>query len=474
MATSDPSPPDPKSILTSLIDAFNGLDPVLRYGGLITVVGVVILWLTGVFPEIFLIYPALALVAYLVYALYNRHLDYRDRQLEYGHKLEELKEKHRHKEATSRSNREESQEPVDEKITPPSTGNEMISALQKHAVVDHEILIGVDELLTRIREYLLDPGGSWIISLFGQGGLGKTALAYEAVKQYAGQAGFTRFAWVSAKQRYYSSRGELQSRDDVKLQWADLVREAADQLRFEMGYSRTEWLNDFEKGIRQLPPNEKCLIVIDNLETVEDIEVVEYLDDPHHSQKGVIKPHKIIITTRKSIQEHSYNVREIPLQGLKSNSTYELIRLLGRGNRDIEEADSEKLRPIFEATEGNPLLIKLIVSRFLFSRKPLGVILKELKEKGQLKEFLYLQSVRELEQRFNGDVSKQLMTAFCFSIAGEALTYDKLFHDSGISDEKLFGEVLKFACDLSLIRVSGLDTRYSIHSLLWEFICRED
>ncbi|MFZ0547271.1 MAG: hypothetical protein WAM60_17630, partial [Candidatus Promineifilaceae bacterium] len=83
MMTPDPTPPDPKPIITALIDAFNGLDPILRYGGLITVVGVVILWLTGVFPEIFLIYPALALIVYLFYALYSRHLDNEAKLIEY-------------------------------------------------------------------------------------------------------------------------------------------------------------------------------------------------------------------------------------------------------------------------------------------------------------------------------------------------------------------------------------------------------
>ena len=67
------SGPD-KSILTALIDAFRGLPPILSFVGLISVVGVLILSLTGVLPEIFLIYPAIGLAAFLIYAyLNNRH-----------------------------------------------------------------------------------------------------------------------------------------------------------------------------------------------------------------------------------------------------------------------------------------------------------------------------------------------------------------------------------------------------------------
>jgi hypothetical protein len=144
MTTPDPSPPDPKPLLTALIDAFNGLEPILRYGGLITIVGVVILWLTGVFPEIFLIYPALALVAYLFYALYNRHLDNQARQLEYQNKLDELKEIHRHKEAAIPSRPQGGPETAGEPTTQPSPKKEKIST---------------DEWQRRYMEYLVQLCG---------------------------------------------------------------------------------------------------------------------------------------------------------------------------------------------------------------------------------------------------------------------------------------------------------------------------
>lgn len=350
----------------------------------------------------------------------------------------------------------------------------LANALQR-AIVDHKKLFGVDDLVDDIQEYLLSPESGWIISLFGEGGVGKTALAYEIVRQYGEQSGFARFAWVSAKQRYYSVTGELRNRENVQLQWVDLTRQIADQLGLELGYSRTEWLDDFRREIRQLPAGEKVLIVIDNLETIEDIGVVEYLDSARGLDGGIIKPHKVVITTRRSVIACSENVVEKEIKGLKPHSAYELIRFLSRGNRDVETAINEELKPILDITEGNPLLIKLVVNRFLVSHRPLGVILNELKEMDpQLKEFLYLQSFKELERAFDKDVPAQLMRSFCPSIGGELLTYGQLIRYSGITDEQIFRDALKLACDLSLIRVSGLDTRYSIHSLLWKFVCKEE
>ena len=67
------------------------------------------------------------------------------------------------------------------------------------------------------------------------------------------------------------------------------------------------------------------------------------------------------------------------------------------------------------------------------------------------------------------------MNSFCPRTASEQLTYEQLRTYSGIADQAVFEQARKLACDLSLIRVSGasLDTRYSIHSLLWEFTCKD-
>ena len=154
------------------------------------------------------------------------------------------------------------------------------------------------------------------------------------------------------------------------------------------------------------------------------------------------------------------------------------IRFLGRGNPTISSAKDTILRPILDITEGNPFLIKLIVRRFLVSRKPINLVLQELKELNsasiakEVKDYLYVQSLQELEQTVGEDVARQIMNAFCPSVAGELLSYEQLFRYSNITDKELFERARSLACDLSLIRVSGLDSMYSIHSLLWEFTCK--
>lgn len=63
------------------------------------------------------------------------------------------------------------------------------------------------------------------------------------------------------------------------------------------------------------------------------------------------------------------------------------------------------------------------------------------------------------------------MNAFCPLSAGESVDYDDLLRYSGIEETEPFHNALRLACDLALIRSLKLNSKYSIHSLLWNFIC---
>lgn len=180
----------------------------------------------------------------------------------------------------------------------PTTDEKLRAILRNNAVVDHMQLFGVDEPMKRLREFLNAPSGGWIISLHGEGGIGKTALAYEIAARFAANAGFTRVAWVSAKTSQLLPDGRWLRSSSAELRWAQLVKKMADQLGIVLGENSAGWLRDFPRAIRALPPGEKCLLIVDNLETVDDInEVINFLCGSTTSTQ-IVKPHKIFITTR--------------------------------------------------------------------------------------------------------------------------------------------------------------------------------
>lgn len=344
------------------------------------------------------------------------------------------------------------------------------SILRTHAIVDHTQLFGVDSLLQKLRDDLFAQQAVWVISLCGEGGLGKTAIAYEAVSRYADSAGFTRVGWVSAKTLQLLPEGVLLRVGSAELHWSNLLKQLADQLDIHLGDNSSGWITDFQRGIRSLTPEERCLLIVDNLETVDDVnEAIQYL-----GSNAVVNPHKILLTTRHALLGQVQYLVERRVKGIELVPALRFIRFLG--NDDIEQASDDELRPIVEITEGNPLLMKLFITRFLTSHLPLTFVLAELQAVHQrlgrnIIDYLYAESLSILEQQCGQDASHWLLNAFCPLGAGESVSYEALHAYSGIADEQLFRDTLRVACDLSLIRTSKLNSRYSIHSLLWKFVC---
>ena len=342
--------------------------------------------------------------------------------------------------------------------------------LRNNAVVDHTQLFGVDTFIEKMKDDIFAPQGAWIISLCGEGGLGKTAITYEAVARYAASAGFTRVGWVSAKTLQLLPDGVLLRDGSAELHWSSLVKKLADQLDIHLGDNSSGWITDFQRGIRSLSPGERCLLIVDNLETVDDVdEAVQYL-----GSNALVNPHKILLTTRHALLGKVQYLVERHVKSLELEPALRFIRSLG--GDVVEQASDDELRPIIEVTEGNPLLIKLFVTRLLMSHLPLAFVLAELQAVNQrlgrnIIDYLYAESLSMLQQHCGKDASRWLLNAFCPLGAGDSVSYEALRTYSGIEDEEMFRNTLRVACDLSLIRTSKLNSHYSIHSLLWNFVC---
>ncbi len=119
------------------------------------------------------------------------------------------------------------------------------------------------------------------------------------------------------------------------------------------------------------------------------------------------------------------------------------------------------------------------MTRFQTSHLPLHIVLTEHQRVRQkigkdIVNYLYVGSLQTLENRYGPDTARAIMGAFCPISAGESINYHDLLTYSGIPEERVFQETLGMACNLSLIRASRLSCQYSIHSLLWQFICGVD
>lgn len=351
---------------------------------------------------------------------------------------------------------------------------------RRHALVDHDRPFGIDAVVGRVAATLCSPSAAQLVSLFGDGGIGKTTVAYEAARACAARGHFERIAWASAKNMSAGTHHDGPP-DLVVAYWLDVVRSIADQLGLDLGVSKALWEKDVARGLRLLTADRAFLVVVDNLESTEDAQgAVDRL-----AALGLTGQHRVVVTTRWSVQVGFSPVQEFRVTSMRRDDALALIRHLGSTDGDLGSAPEEQLGPILDVTEGNPFLIKLVVRHYLATHRSLDVVIGDLRDLAdgstdgppalghRVREHLYLRSLTELERRCGGESANQLMACFCLKEKGEYSTYDELMEISGIGSESTFRQTLVEACRLALVRSSDMNRRYSVHSLLHEFTCRQ-
>jgi formylglycine-generating enzyme required for sulfatase activity/energy-coupling factor transporter ATP-binding protein EcfA2 len=91
MTTPEPPSPDPQSVLTTLIEAFAKLPPLLSYGGLVLIAAIVLAWLTGNLSDLLLAIPAVVIVAFIVYAYLSNRFEMEKETLKARQESEKLR-----------------------------------------------------------------------------------------------------------------------------------------------------------------------------------------------------------------------------------------------------------------------------------------------------------------------------------------------------------------------------------------------
>ena len=342
----------------------------------------------------------------------------------------------------------------------------------KFAVVDHEALFGVDAELERLGVLLGNRDGDWIISIFGPPGAGKTTLAYAAVKRYAARAGYRRIAWVSAKSARMTPLGEVERTRRAAMDWRDVLRDVAARLELGIPDNPMTVEKELPRSLAALADHDPCLIVVDNLETVQDARAaIQYLE-----QKLVTRPHKVVLTTRESASTpNSHSVRERRWDGLLPDAARQYAEYLGQDSPGLELSRMD-LDEVAAASEGIPLLIKLIVRLAMFGAQPVRDVVDRIHDSradvgASVGDYLYAESLNALASRVGQGEAGMTMNAFCVKVGGESLTADEFYRLSRLPDRKTFERAKAAACQLALVRSLAGNTRFTVHSLLHRFVC---
>jgi len=352
-----------------------------------------------------------------------------------------------------------------------------ISNWMRSAVVDHEALFGIDTTLKRLGAQLGNNDGDWISSIFGSPGAGKTTLAYETVKQHAAKTGYQRIAWVSAKSEFLTSRGTIDRSRRAANNWRDMLLEIGAQLDLGILSNPMTVEQALARSLKSLTDDERCLIVIDNLETVQDVQsAIQYIE-----RESFVRPHKVLLTTRSSVAEYSqHGVREVAWHGLDADAARMYAQYLWQDDPDLG-LRKQDLDEIIAASGGLPLLINLIIKLAMFERRTIADIVGRMRDSrvelgATVSKYLYGESLTALASQdgVGAATAARIMNVSCTKTGGESFTSDEFyrrFRRDGDLSVETFERAKAAACQLALIRSFAGNTRFTVHSLLREFVC---
>jgi hypothetical protein len=157
-------------------------------------------------------------------------------------------------------------------------------------------LFGKDEQMHALTTRLTHWDAPWIFVVTGIGGIGKTTLADALARQLLDQCCFSDIGWVTARQMLFNAGGSLTAVAQPLLTAQALVEALSHQLvgaAFTGQRSSEEALVALTQRLKDAPH----LIVIDNLETVQDVEALL------PTLRRLVNPSKVLLTSRHSLSE---------------------------------------------------------------------------------------------------------------------------------------------------------------------------
>lgn len=224
---------------------------------------------------------------------------------------------------------------------------------------DETGFVGRQESISRVMAQCL--GTFPIITIVGEGGVGKTALALKVAYELLDHEHlpFEAIVWTSAKAAALTPT-EVQRIDGAIKDSTGLLRSAAVELAGSDGFE------DAEEEILAYMQDFKILLILDNLETVLDEQVSRFLTRlPFGS--------KVLITSRIGLGELEFRVRLDPLD---KSEAVDLLRAVAtvRGVSDLIRMPNSQLAEYCAKMSFSPGHIKWFVSAVQAGSRPEEVL----------------------------------------------------------------------------------------------------
>jgi LuxR family transcriptional regulator, glucitol operon activator len=315
----------------------------------------------------------------------------------------------------------------------------------------HGEFLGRKEDLARVLEGLSSRYP--LVSIEGIGGIGKTSLAVEV--GYAGLIGT-----ASAEQPVWEYVVWVSARDQLeRKRWLD---EVLNTIAIVLNYFSITQLQPDQSARKQMEIDrllrgQRVLIIIDNFETIDDPDLVAWME-------RVPEPSHILITTRQSRLQKTWAVH---LTGLDGHAALALIRQVAkaRGLTFLDHQADGTLLSLVEVTDGNPRAIEMALGCLWEGMLSIDELVNQLRDAGESVEdifgYLFTQSWKALAP--NAKKILLVVPLFVGSIAKDALR-----KVSGLPSFD-FAQAVSQLVNTNLLDLDHASQRYSVHPMTRAF-----
>jgi hypothetical protein len=320
--------------------------------------------------------------------------------------------------------------------------------------------VGLEKPLAHLQALLTTNGPPWVIALEGIGGIGKTTLAKSLLHRLVAAGQVDDLAWISAQREQLSLMGKLEGELRPAMNAEQMIEALAQQLIPNAPPERYELA--LRSRLKELPH----VIVIDNLETVTDIETLL------PTLQRLANPSKFVVTARENLYGLG-NLYHFKVDELSPPYALHLIRdeAANCGLPVLAMSSDAELLPIVETVGGNPLALRLVVGQTHIYG--LQSILYDLRQaRSQPATNLYTYIYQKAWAKLGALERKALLVMPFAGPDGDDLGYLAEVGDLDLDDLR---SALNQLVTLNLVDARGglNDRRYAIHNLTRTFLLEQ-